>query len=152
MRRIVAACIALSLILVGCSSPSNQSNTYQSNAMSKAQRTIEGKILSKRQVTVKGGSGIGTSSGAMIGGISGSSLGSNANDSAVGAIAGAVVGGTLGAIAQSEAFATQATEYIVESQVAGILTIVINDSSLNKGDDVFIILGREPKLILRDSK
>jgi outer membrane lipoprotein SlyB len=119
--------------------------------MTKTQRTIKGIIVSKRLVTVKGGRGVGTASGSAIGGIAGGNLGSNASDSAVGAIAGAVIGGTVGAIAQSEAFATEATEYIVDSKVAGLLTVVTNDSDLLVGDNVYIILGNEPKLVKNPS-
>ncbi len=115
--------------------------------MSGAIRTIRGQVISKRAVTIKGGTGLGAAAGTGVGAIGGASLGENASDSAVGAILGAVVGGTVGAIAESEAFAADGYEYVVESSVAGLLTIVMTDSSYEVGEDVFITLGRTPKLI-----
>lgn len=139
--------ISATASVIGCSTPSNTSTTYDRGAMTSAQRTITGKIVSKRVVTVKGGTGVGSSAGAGIGAIAGGSLGGNDSDSAVGAIAGAVVGGTVGAIAESEVFATNALEYVVESDVTGLLTVVMTDSGFEVGDDVFIVMGRTPKLI-----
>lgn len=139
--------VGMTALVVGCSTPSNTSTTYDRSAMTSTQRTITGKIVSKRVVTVKGGTGVGSSAGAGIGAIAGGNLGGDGSDSAVGAIAGAVIGGTVGAIAESEAFATDALEYVVESNVAGLLTVVMTDSGFEVGDDVFIVMGRTPKLI-----
>ena len=141
--------VGVTVFVTGCSTPSNTSTTYDRGAMTSAQRTISGKVVSKRVVTVKGDTGVGSSAGAGIGAIAGGNLGGDNSDNAIGAIVGAVVGGTAGAIAESEAFATDALEYVVESNVAGLLTIVMTDSSFEVGDDVFIVLGRTPKLILK---
>lgn len=135
------------LLLTGCSTPNNQSSVYDRSAMSGAIRTIRGQIVSKREVTIKGGTGLGATTGAGVGAIGGSSMGGNANDSAVGAIVGAVIGGTVGAISESEVFAADGYEYVVESKVAGLLTIVMTDSSYEVGENVFITLGKTPKLI-----
>ena len=139
--------LLIGIVTTGCSTPSNQSSVYDRSAMLGAIRTIRGKVVSKREVTIKGATGLGAAAGAGVGAVGGSSLGGNSNDSAVGAIVGAVVGGTIGAIAESEAFVADGYEYVVESKVAGLLTIVMTDSSYEVGEKVFITLGRTPKLI-----
>ena len=135
------------IILTGCSTPSNNSDTYNRSALQSAQRTINGQIVSKRPVTVKGGTGVGSSAGAGIGAIAGSGVGGSASDNAVAAIAGAVIGGTVGAVAENEIFEADAFEYVVDSSVAGLLTIVLTDAQFEVGDEVFIVMGRTPKLI-----
>ena len=138
-----AIILPIGILLSACTKPENNSNTYDRGALYSAQRTIVGKILSKRTVTVKGGSGLGSTAGAGLG----ASVGGKSGDQLSGAIAGAVIGGTVGAALENEALKTEAYEYIVESKVAGILTMVMTDNSFKTGDDVFIVLGKVPKLI-----
>ena len=142
-----ALIILLSILTVGCSQPDNASATYNRSELQSAQRTIKAQIVSKRSVKVKGGTGVGSSAGAATGYIAGSTAGNNSTDSAVGAIAGAVIGATIGAAIENQALAVDATEYIIENDVTGFLTIIMTDSSFAEGSTVYVSLGSPPKII-----
>ena len=141
----------LSLVLISflanCSTPENNSASYNRSEIQSAQRTIKAEIVSKRAVKVKGDTGIGTNAGAATGYIAGSGLGSNASDNAVGAIAGALIGATVGTAIENQAQTVEATEYIIVNDVTGLLTIIMTDSSFSKGSLVFVSLGSPPKII-----
>ena len=129
--------------MINCSAPENNSASYNRAEIQSAQRTIKAKIVSKRAVKVKGDSGIGTTAGAATGFIAGS----NASDNAIGAIAGALIGATVGSAIENQAQTVDATEYIIENDVTGLLTIIMTDSSFSKGSLVFVSLGSPPKII-----
>ena len=137
----------LVLFLINCSAPENYSASYNRDEIQSAQRTIKAEIVSKRAVKVKGDSGIGTTAGAATGYIAGSGIGTNASDNAIGAIAGALIGATVGSAIENQAQTVNATEYIIENDVIGLLTIIMTDSTFSKGSLVFVSLGSPPKII-----
>lgn len=134
-------------LLTGCAAPKDSNKIYGRNALSSATRTIEGKIVSKRAVQVDPSSGIGGTAGGALGAIAGSSLGGNSRDSLAGAVIGAVAGATIGAAMESSSSKIDAFEYIVKSDVAGLLTIVQTDNEFIVGQTVYVILGDKPLLV-----
>ena len=137
------------LLVSACSAPRNDSAVYSGQSITTAQHTITGNVVSKRIVLVSGDSGIGKIAGAAIGAIAGGEIGGGDAENTVGSIAGAIVGGTIGASAEDELLQTNAVEYIVETAEQGLLTIILNDDHFRVGDDVFVILGNNPRLVLR---
>jgi outer membrane lipoprotein SlyB len=133
--------------LVGCAAPNASNQQYDRTALSSATRTIEGEIVSKRPVTVNASSGTGAAAGGALGGIAGSSLGSNGRDNLAGAVIGVLAGAAIGAAAESSAKTIEAFEYIVRSNVAGLLTIVQTDSTFAVGNKVFVVLGSKPVIV-----
>ena len=85
--------------------------------------------------------------GGALGAIAGSSLGGNSRDSLAGAVIGAVAGATIGAAMESSSSKIDAFEYIVKSDVAGLLTIVQTDNEFIVGQTVYVILGDKPLLV-----
>lgn len=58
-----------------------------------------------------------------------------------------LAGAAIGAAAESSAQTLDAFEYIVRSNVAGLLTIVQTDASFRVGDNVFVVLGAKPVIV-----
>jgi len=139
------------LLVSACSSPQNNSAVYSGQSITTTQQTITGNVVSKRFVTVSGDSGIGKIAGVAIGAIAGGEIGGGNAENSVGSIAGAIVGGTIGAEVEDELLKTNAVEYIIETAEQGLLTIILNDDNFRVGDDVYVILGNSPKLVLRNS-
>ena len=133
--------------LVGCAAPNASNQQYDRSALSTATRTIEGEILSKRLVKVNASTGTGAAAGGALGGIAGSSLGSNSRDNLAGAVIGVLAGAAIGAAVDSSAKTIDAVEYIVRSNIAGLMTIVQTDTAFNVGDKVFVILGSKPVIV-----
>lgn len=139
--------LIFSSALVGCVSPNASNQQYDRSALSSATRTIEGEIVSKRAVKVNSSSGTGAAAGGALGGIAGSSIGSNGRDNLAGAVVGVLAGAAIGAAADASVQTIDAFEYIVRSNVAGLLTIVQTDSTFAVGNKVFIVLGSKPVLV-----
>lgn len=137
----------LMLVSMGCSKPENASSIYKRSDIQVAKRTIKAQIVSKRSVTVKGGTGIGTTAGAATGYFTGSTAGNSSTDSAVGAIAGAVVGATIGSAIESQVLGVDATEYILEDDRSDLMTIIMTDPSFPERSMVYVTLGYPPKII-----
>jgi outer membrane lipoprotein SlyB len=137
----------LLLVAVSCSKPENASSTYDRSDLQSAKRTIKAQIVSKRSVKVKGGTGIGTSAGAATGYVTGATAGNGSADSAVGAIAGTIIGATIGSAIENNALEADATEYILEDDRSGLMTIIMTDSSFPAGSIVYVTLGYPPKII-----
>jgi outer membrane lipoprotein SlyB len=144
---LTAATTAVVALLVGCAAPKDSNKVYGRNALSSATRTIEGQIVSKRSVQVDPSSGVGGTTGGALGAIAGSSIGSNSRDNLAGAVIGAVAGVTIGAAIDSAGSKIDAFEYIVKSDVAGLLTIVQTDNEFLVGQKVYVILGDKPVLV-----
>ena len=130
-----------------CSVPENSSASYNRSEMNVAQRTVKAKIVSKRSVTVSGASGVGETAGAATGYIAGSTMGDSGAENAIGAVIGTVVGATVGTAIENQAQSVEATEYILESDVTGLLTIIMTDASFPKGAFVYVSLGSPPKIM-----
>lgn len=144
---IAAASSILLASLAGCATPNASNQHYDRTALSSATRTIEGEIVSKRPVKVNASSGAGATTGGALGGIAGSSIGSNGRDNLAGAVVGIVAGAAIGAAVESSAQTFDAFEYIVKSNVAGLMTIVQTDTTFSVGDKVFIVLGTKPVIV-----
>lgn len=139
-------------MLVACAVPNASNSTYSASSLSSATRTVEGVIVSKRAVRVAGTTGSGAATGGTLGAVAGSSVGSNTRDGLAGAIVGAVVGGAIGAAAERSATQIDAFEYIVKSDVTGLMTIIQADDGLLPGDKVFIVLATKPVLVKNETK
>ena len=133
--------------LSGCTAPNASNSQYSAGSLSAAIRTVEAVVVSKRQVMVSGTSTFGGMSGAAVGGIAGASMGGNQSDSMAGAVVGAVAGGLIGAAVESSATKQSAYEYIVKSDVTGLMTLIQSDPEIQVGDTVFVVLNNKPVLV-----
>lgn len=147
MRLNILFFIGLCLVASGCAAPNASNNQYSANSLTMAARTIEASIVSKREVQVSGTSSLGGTTGAAVGGIAGSSIGRNTRDGLAGAVVGAVAGGLIGAAAEASATKQLAYEYIVKSDVTGLMTIIQSDGGFEIGDPVFVVLSTKPVLV-----
>jgi outer membrane lipoprotein SlyB len=139
--------IAALTALVGCAAPEASNKVYGRSALSSATRTIEAQVVSKRMVQVDGSQGTGSAAGGALGAIGGSSLGGNSRDGLAGAVVGAVIGSAIGAAAEANAKKIDAYEYIVKSDVTGLLTIIQSDGDIEVGQKVYVILGARPVIV-----
>lgn len=143
----VILAIIFPLFIVACAAPNSSNEVYSASSLKKTSRTITGVVVSKREVSVRGTTGLGSSAG----GAAGAALGignANSNEDVAGAVAGAVVGSLIGAAVEESATRQKATEYIVKSRVGGLMTIIQNsDEVINVGDKVFIVLDNKPRII-----
>lgn len=144
---LASATTAVITALLGCAAPRDSNKVYGRNALSSATRTIEGQIVSKRSVQVDPSSGVGGTTGGALGAIAGSGVGGNSRDNLAGLVIGAVAGATIGAAIDSAGSKIDAFEYIVKSDVAGLLTIVQTDNEFLVGQKVYVILGDKPVLV-----
>lgn len=138
--------------VAGCAAPNASNSTYAPSSLTSATRTVEGVILSKRAVKVAGSTGTGTATGGALGAVAGSSVGSSTRDGLAGAIVGAVIGGAIGAAAERNSTQIDAFEYIVRSDVTGLMTVIQADDGLLPGDKVFIVLATKPVLVKNETK
>ncbi len=138
---------ALACALSACVTPIDSNKVYGRGALTSATRTIEAVVVSKRDVKVDPSTGIGANTGGALGAIAGTGFGSNSRDGLAGAVVGAVAGATIGAVVDSSVQKIDAFEYIVKSDVAGLLTIVQIDNDFSVGQKVFVILGGKPFLV-----
>lgn len=134
-------------LLGGCATPADSNRVYTRSALNVATRTIEATIVNKRSVLVDASTGVGGSAGGALGAIGGSSIGGNSRDNLAGAVIGAVVGSAIGAAIESNSSKIGAVEYIVKSEVAGLMTIIQTDTEFNVGQRVFVILGAKPVIV-----
>lgn len=135
------------LILTSCSVPNASNNQYSASALTMTARTIEAIVVSKRKVMVSGTSSLGGITGATLGGVAGSSIGRSGRDGIAGAVVGAVAGGLAGAAIEANTTKQAAFEYIVKSDVTGLMTIIQSDEGIEVGDPVFVILSSKPVLV-----
>lgn len=125
-----AVIVALSLGLSACAPNISPDIVSASNA-NEAQTAVEGVIVSKRVVTVKGDSNmIGTLAGAGLGALAGSAVGGGNMRYATG-LAGAVAGGAAGNAIENKLTTQQGIEYVVKlaQQDSGTTTITTNGQS-----------------------
>lgn len=138
-------------ILAGCAAPNASNRQYSASSLNMSARTIEAVVVSKRSVTVSGTSSVGGTSGAVVGGVAGSGLGRGTRGNIVGAVAGVVVGGIAGAAIEASATQQEAFEYIVKSDVTGLMTLIQSDGDIEVGDAVFLVLATKPVLVRNQS-
>jgi outer membrane lipoprotein SlyB len=141
------------------------SNVYTSD--STMNLTLEGKVLSVREVIIKEGDKLsdhktGALAGAALGGVAGSGVG-HSSGTAAAVVGGAVVGGVLGAAAESQLGKASGYEYIIKvdtsklkskyfegtkamraaissATTSGLITVVQgNDVKISEGTPVYVI-------------
>jgi len=116
--------ITLSLGLTACA-PNISPDVVSASNANEVQTAVEGVIVSKRTVTVKGDSNLlGTGIGAVAGGIAGSTIGAGRGEM-LATLGGAVLGGAAGNMAQDKLTTQQGVEYVVKlTQEEGPTTTV----------------------------
>lgn len=138
--------LALNLV-AGCAAKAVTDRQYPAGSLSMSARTIEATVVSKREVVIMGTTGVGGAAGAVIGGAGGSRFGRSARGSIAGALTGAVIGGLVGAAIEASATQQDAFEYIVQSDVTGLMTLLQLDGEAEVGDSVFVVLSARPVLV-----
>lgn len=124
-----AIAIALSLGLSACA-PNISPDVVSASNANEVQTAVEGVIVSKRIVTVKGDSNmLGTLAGAGLGALAGSAVGGGNMRYATG-LAGALGGGAAGNAIEDKLTTQQGIEYVVKlaQQESGTTTITSNDT------------------------
>lgn len=136
MKKIVLSALlaALSITLVACA-PNISPDTISASNANQVQTALEGVIISKRPVTVKGDSNLlGTGLGAVAGGLAGSTVGGG-KGKALATLGGAVLGGAAGNVIQDKMETQQGIEYIVKlTQEEGPSTTISSSGSSTEGD------------------
>lgn len=145
--RVLIVLIFIPALLIGCAAPVDSNKVYGRSALTSATRTIEAVIVSKRDVLVDASTGAGGAAGGALGAIGGSSLGSNTRGNLAGAVVGTVVGAVVGSAIESSANRINAFEYIVKSDVAGLMAIVQVDGEFEVDQNVFVVLGSKPVIV-----
>lgn len=108
-----ALVVALSVGLTACA-PNISPDVVSASDSNEVQTAVEGVIVSKRNVTVKGDSNLlGTGIGAVAGGIAGSTIGAGRGEM-LATLGGAVLGGAAGNYAQDKLTTQQGIEYVVK--------------------------------------
>lgn len=120
---------SLSLGLTACA-PNISPDTVSASEANDVQSAVEGIIVSKRVVTVKGDSNLlGTGVGAVAGGIAGSALGGG-RGKLLTTLGGAVVGGAAGNLIEDKMQTQQGIEYVVKlTQEQGPTTTISTNGS-----------------------
>lgn len=103
---------AAMLTLTGCT-PNISPDVVQADNANEMQTAVEGVIVSKRVVTVKGNNMIGTLAGAGLGAIAGSAVGGGSRVPAMAAIAGGLAGGAIGNAVEDKMTTQQGIEYVI---------------------------------------
>ncbi len=125
-----AIVVTLSLGLSACA-PNISPDVVSASNANEAQTAVEGVIVSKRVVTVKGDSNmIGTLAGAGLGALAGSAVGGGNMRYATGLV-GAVAGGAAGNAIEDKLTTQQGIEYVVKlaQQDSGTTTITTKGQS-----------------------
>jgi outer membrane lipoprotein SlyB len=146
--RILAMLAASSLALAGCASNISP-QTYSVGSVGQVNRTISATVISVREVSVAGTTGVGGAAGSATGAVLGSSVGGNdGRSNIVGAIGGAIIGGLAGSAIESNATKQKALEYVVETENGNLMTIVQGkDTVFAEGQKVLVLYGSPSRLI-----
>ncbi len=126
-KKVVLSCVWLALVGSGLSActPNISPDTVQASDAGEIQSAVEGVIVSKRVVTVKGDNTLGTLAGAGLGGIAGSMVGGNDTVHLLMGVTGALAGGAAGNAVSNEMTTQKGIEYMVRlaQQDSGTTTI-----------------------------
>lgn len=110
---VISMAAMISLGLSACA-PNISPDTVSASNANEVQTAVEGVIVSKRIVTVKGDSNmVGTLAGGIIGAVAGSSVGGG-NMRYITGTAGAVAGGAAGNVIEDKLTTQQGIEYVVK--------------------------------------
>ena len=132
MKRKLLLVSILTSALLGLSAcaPNISPDTVSASNANDVQTAVEGVIVSKRTVTVKGDSNLlGTGIGALAGGVAGSTIGGG-KGALLATIGGAVLGGAAGNAVEDKLQTQQGIEYVVRlaQQRSGTTTIKTKDA------------------------
>lgn len=122
--------VIVSLGLSACA-PNISPDVVSASNANEMQTAVEGVIISKRTVTVKGDSNLlGTGIGAVAGGIAGSTVGGGKGKS-LATLGGAVLGGAAGNAIQDKMETQQGIEYVIKltPQDSGTTTITTKNTN-----------------------
>ncbi len=126
-KKILLSCILMALVSGGLSAcaPNISPDTVQASDAGEIQTAVEGVIVSKRGVTVKGDNTLGTLAGAGLGGIAGSMVGGNDTMHLLMGVTGALAGGAAGNAISNKMTTQQGIEYMIRlaKQDSGTTTI-----------------------------
>lgn len=131
------ACVILLSTLAACTNLQGQ-NVYEGNEIGKASDIEFGKIVSVKQIEVKGeNSGVGGIAGATAGGAAGAQVG-NGGGSIAGLIAGAIIGGVAGSMAEQAMKDRVGLLYVITKENGKTVSIAQNIAK----DDVPLKVGQ----------
>lgn len=111
--------------------PNISPDVTQASSANEMQTAVEGVIVSKRVVTVKGDNMIGTLAGAAVGAIAGSAVGGGSRVPAIAAIGGGLLGGAAGNAIESKMTTQQGIEYVIRLTQQDSDTLTINRQGYN---------------------
>lgn len=115
MKKHLLTGLMASLMILGATgcTPNISPDVTQASDANEVQTAVEGVIVSKRVVTVKGDNMIGTLAGAGLGAIAGSAVGGGSRVPAMAAIGGALIGGAAGNAIENKMTTQQGIEYVI---------------------------------------
>lgn len=120
----------MALSTTACTPNISPDVTQASNA-NEMQTAVEGVIVSKRVVSVKGDNMVGTIAGAALGAIAGSAVGGGSRVPAMAAIGGGLLGGAAGNAIESKMTTQQGIEYVIRLARQEGDTLTINRQGYN---------------------
>lgn len=129
------------LLAAGCAAPRGGAD-YRGYETRQAQTVQFGVVESIRNVRIQSqDSGVGATSGAVLGGLAGSTVGGG-RGSIAGAVAGAVVGGIAGSAIERDANQQQGIEITVKLEGGKLIAVVQGaDENFRPGDRVRVLTG-----------
>ncbi len=103
-------------------------NVYSARDAGVPNRVVMGTVIAVEPVVIQGdNTGIGATSGAVIGGVAGSQVGGGDDERAIAGVAGAIIGGVIGNAAERNARTVQGYRYTIEVDGEGVQTITQAD-------------------------
>jgi len=138
------ASLSLVVLLSGCSTNSQTSNSYSGAQTRQAQVVKTGTVTFAKDVKISNRSGVGGVGGAALGGVAGAGNGrSGSNQQAGSAIAGAIIGGIIGQLADSKLNELEGQEIGIllanGVEIAVTQEIDPQDGRINIGDRVRVL-------------
>lgn len=139
---------AASLAFLGACTTNISPSSYSVGSVGQVNRTVSGKVISIRPVTIAGNSGVGGTAGGALGATAGSRIGNGDRAHIAGAIAGAVVGAIAGAAIEEGATRQSGFEYVVQTENDNLMTIVQGaNPTFVVNDKVLVLYGTPSRLI-----
>ena len=127
MKKFVLSSVMLAVVSVGISActPNISPDVVQASDANEVQTALEGTIVSKRVVTVKGDNMLGTLAGAGLGAVAGAGVGGTDQMHLLMGMTGALAGGAAGHAIEDKLTTQEGIEYVVRlaKQDSGEMTI-----------------------------
>jgi outer membrane lipoprotein SlyB len=142
MKKLLTLCsFVVSLGLVGCAAPPQNSQVYRSSEVGVPQTVQYGRVEAVRSIIIDAGTtGVGVGTGAILGGVAGSAIGHGGGSLAAGII-GAVAGGIAGQAVERNTSKTQGVELTIKLDRGPQIIVVqpFDNNYYNPGSKVRII-------------